>query len=190
MANHRVLCSNCMKNFCTSCKREPYHVGMTCDEATNHQNASKCRFCTKEIKRVYKTSEKAFKECCGGSECVAMIKQTCNKIHACGHVCCGFRDETQCLPCLEADCVTAYNAKQPTKQTMVLEGQNTDEYCSICWSQCLGQEPCVLLTCRHIFHLNCIMKILKFRWLSPRIVFQFSNCPSCKSIKIDAPYCP
>lgn len=36
MAQHRVRCSNCAKNFCTSCKREPYHVGMTCEEAENN----------------------------------------------------------------------------------------------------------------------------------------------------------
>lgn len=34
------------------------------------------------------------------------------------------------------------------------------------------------------------MKILKTRWQSPRIVFGFTNCPQCKSIKISAPHCP
>ena len=46
------------------------------------------------------------------------------------------------------------------------------------------------LSCRHVFHVDCILTILKNKWLSPRIVFQFLNCPQCKSIKIDAPHCP
>lgn len=38
--------------------------------------------------------------------------------------------------------------------------------------------------------MECIIKILKTRWLSPRIVFAFTNCPQCKSLKIEAPSCP
>ena len=53
----------------------------------------------------------------------------------------------------------------------------------------LGQEPCVRLGCKHIFHVACISKILRQRWLSPRINFAFMNCPSCK-VRISADYCP
>jgi E3 ubiquitin-protein ligase MYCBP2 len=34
------------------------------------------------------------------------------------------------------------------------------------------------------------LKILKQRWLSPRITFGFTNCPTCKENKIDAPHLP
>ena len=34
------------------------------------------------------------------------------------------------------------------------------------------------------------MNILKRRWLSPRIVFAFVNCPSEKDVKMCAPHCP
>lgn len=36
MAQFRVRCSSCQKNFCTSCRRAPYHVGMTCQDAQNN----------------------------------------------------------------------------------------------------------------------------------------------------------
>lgn len=41
MANHRIRCNECSKNFCTKCNAEPYHVGKTCDQ----NNATNCRFC-------------------------------------------------------------------------------------------------------------------------------------------------
>lgn len=41
MANNRIRCNGCQKNFCTSCNAEPYHVGKTCDQ----NNATMCRFC-------------------------------------------------------------------------------------------------------------------------------------------------
>lgn len=34
------------------------------------------------------------------------------------------------------------------------------------------------------------MKILKQRWVSPRITFGFLNCPTCKENKINAPHLP
>lgn len=41
MANHRIRCNGCDKNFCTKCNTEPYHTGKTCDQ----NNAAFCRFC-------------------------------------------------------------------------------------------------------------------------------------------------
>jgi len=55
MAKFRVRCSACQKNFCTGCKKSPYHVGMTCIEKENNLIARKCRFCNKEIKKAYNT---------------------------------------------------------------------------------------------------------------------------------------
>ena len=36
MAKFRVRCQNCSQIFCTSCRRNPYHVGMTCQDAQNN----------------------------------------------------------------------------------------------------------------------------------------------------------
>lgn len=113
MANFRVRCSKCQKNFCTSCNRSPYHIGMTCEQAESNQHARKCRFCTIEIKKQYNHKFPAFHDCCGKPDCVKEIAKSCNKILACGHVCRGFADEQKCLPCLEDGCIEAYN-KQVT----------------------------------------------------------------------------
>ena len=31
MANNRIRCNECQKNFCAKCNAEPYHTGKTCD---------------------------------------------------------------------------------------------------------------------------------------------------------------
>lgn len=33
------------------------------------------------------------------------MKQSCDKIHHCGHYCCGFAGEKECIPCLNEECV-------------------------------------------------------------------------------------
>ena len=50
MANNRVRCWKCAKNFCTKCNKEPYHLGMTCEDAEKHRVALKCRFCWEPLK--------------------------------------------------------------------------------------------------------------------------------------------
>lgn len=92
------------------------------------------------------------------------------------------------MHCLEEECIEKLKASGHGNE--LIDGQGVDDYCTICWSSSLGQEPSVRLACRHVFHVECILKILRNKWLSPRIVFQFLNCPQCKSIKIDAPHCP
>ena len=108
------------------------------------------------------------------------MNKCCDKIHECGHYCYGFKDEPVCLPCLHEDCV----AKNP----QLTFDQNADSYCQICFVQGLGDKPCVKIECGHVFHLDCILDILKRRWPGPRIVFNYLNCLSCKQ-RIRAPYC-
>lgn len=112
-------------------------MGVTCEEAENYAHARKCRFCQEEIKKSYNHPKKAFHDCCGQPECVAEIDCSCDKIHRCGHVCKGWRGEHQCLPCLEPDCITKYNEGK-SKQEALLEGQNSDEFCTICYTTGLG----------------------------------------------------
>lgn len=109
MAQFRVRCSSCAKNFCTSCRRSPYHIGMTCQDAQNNQDARKCRFCTIEIKQSSGLSQPAFKEVCRSAECQALVPKSCNKILGCGHLCRGFFNEQNCLPCLEPECIDRLN---------------------------------------------------------------------------------
>jgi hypothetical protein len=49
----------------------------------------------------------------------------------CNHVCCGFKGEEQCLPCLNEECVKA-------NPDLTL-GINSEEFCTICYTDCMGQ---------------------------------------------------
>lgn len=110
-----------------------------------------------------------------------MIKQSCDKVHPCGHPCKGFAREKKCLPCLHPDCV----AENPDA-TMA---EDDTSFCSICYVSGLGDQPSIQLGCRHIFHVDCIAEKIRQRWSGPRITFLFKTCPSCKG-EIEAPHHP
>ena len=96
----------------------------------------------------------------------------CNKLKECGHKCAGVKDEDECLPCLEPECVdpaaSAFDFPSP------------DELCNICYTCELREEPSVKLGCGHFFHANCLVELLKHKWATLRITFAFMSCPSCK----------
>ena len=106
----------------------------------------------------------------------------------CGHPCGGIAGETKCMPCLEPECIDRYNEK-PTTVVKIPDGHTVDDYCTICWSDGLRAQASVQLACGHIFHIDCILKRLKIRWITPRIVFGFLQCPTCKA-KIVADHVP
>ena len=105
MAEFRVRCPNCSNNFCSSCSKEPYHLGYTCEEAERYANASHCRFCLEELKKPSSSRIPAFRACCDSDECIKVRDQCCEKKLACGHWCKGFKDEKVCLPCLDKKCI-------------------------------------------------------------------------------------
>ena len=180
MAEFRVRCPNCSNNFCSSCSKEPYHLGYTCEEAERYANASHCRFCLEELKKPSSSRSPAFRACCDSDECVKVRDQCCDKKLACGHWCKGFKDEKVCLPCLDKKCIENLNATLPNNKKM-LEDFSDDDYCGICMVAGLGQEPCVRLgNCKHIFHLNCLKRKVEGKWPSPRMTFDFVNCSACK----------
>ena len=110
-----------------------------------------------------------------------MIKQSCDKIHGCGHPCKGFANEDQCLPCLHPDCV----AEDPDTTL----GEDDSSFCSICFISGIGDQPSIQLGCKHIFHVDCIAEKVRQKWSGPRITFLFKTCPSCKQ-EIVAPHHP
>mmetsp|Transcript_34924 Transcript_34924/g.45968 ORF Transcript_34924/g.45968 Transcript_34924/m.45968 type:complete len:93 (+) Transcript_34924:313-591(+) len=55
------------------------------------------------------------------------------------------------------------------------------ELCAICFTQELGEEPCVQLGCNHIYHTNCVLNLLKYKWSSLKISFGYLSCPECKA---------
>jgi E3 ubiquitin-protein ligase MYCBP2 len=114
----------------------------------------------------------------------------CIKKKPCGHRCGGFKDEEKCLPCLNEDCAKKGAEEEERKGEIGLfDGVNADTYCTICHISGLGAEPAVQLGCGHIFHFNCVKNLLEKKWVTPRITFNFMNCPSCKKI-IDCKHSP
>ncbi|KAH8041514.1 hypothetical protein HPB51_016959 [Rhipicephalus microplus] len=92
----------------------------------------------------------------------------CSKVHPCGHLCNGIRNETTCLPCLHG-CGAAKGLRQ-----------DADDMCMICFSEALSCAPAVQLSCGHVFHYHCCKTVLSRGWSGPRITFGFSLCPICK----------
>ena len=178
MSKYRMRCQACQENFCSECKAQPYHIGMTCQAKAAHAAARKCRFCDSELKGRPGKNEGTLTDVCAKKDCKKLKEMSCNKRLACNHPCRGFRDEERCLPCLECD----------ADKDQLLPNFDTNDYCSICWVSGLRDEPCVMLQCKHIFHLGCILKQLEKKWVTPRVVFNFLNCPGCKQ-RIKAPHC-
>ena len=44
----------------------------------------------------------------------------------------------------------------------------------------LVEEPCIEIQCGHIFHAGCIRDLLRHRWSTQRITFNFMKCPCCQ----------
>lgn len=175
MSKFRVRCNACSVNFCSDCGLSPYHLGKTCEAYKQHKDAKKCRYCDSEL-------GKAKGDVCKRKDCVILKGLSCTKTLQCGHQCRGFKNEKNCLPCLDEDC-----AQEESKS--LLADTNNDTFCSICWVSGLGTEPCVQIGCKHVFHLRCLQQIVEKKWVTPRIVFNFLNCPSCKQ-RINADHCP
>lgn len=101
-----------------------------------------------------------------------MMNKTCDRLHyECRHPCGGARGEENCPPCLHEDCV-----KKDEQKTL---GCTNDSNCVICYTDNLGQAPSVYLKCKHIFHLDCLIRLVNNKWNGPRISFGFLDCPAC-----------
>ena len=61
-------------------------------------------------------------------------------------------NDDECLPCLKSECVD--------KNEHITLGKHEDDWCDICVSAGLGMMPCVQLDCKHIFHEECLLRIL------------------------------
>ena len=141
----------------------------------------KCRYCLSKLTQPSPSMLPAFKEVCRSADCINLMNNSCEKVLACGHFCCGFKGEQKCLPCLHPDCVE--------KNPDITRGKTGDDYCSICYTEGLSAAPSVMINCGHITHVHCLMERLKKRWLTPRIEFGYLDCVDCKQ-RIDAPHCP
>ena len=152
---------------------------MNCQEAENYKVALKCRYCWEPLTEPSISELDIFADVCRLPECIEKMNKSCTKTHACGHKCKGFRGETRCLPCLNKECITTHNEQFPDFH--MYDDYSEDDYCGICMVSGLGDEPSIILGCKHIFHVECIRKRIFGKWPSPRITWEFLNCSACKT---------
>ena len=98
------------------------------------------------------------------------IIPACDKLHRCGHVCYGVKNEKNCPPCLDVACADKFYKG----------GVNADDLCGICYTSELGTEAVTRLTCGHVFHTGCIKMLIESGWTGLRITWAFLSCPTCK----------
>lgn len=187
---HRFRCQRCESIFCSSCKRIPYHLGYTCDGFINAMHSLKCRWCKESIEEDALASNGPPKDpnriVC--SKCVDKDKQCMNKIHSvCGHPAIWHHSmTTRKIPdCIQKPCVEARkNDKSSAEESPSSSNEITaEDFCSICWTEELGESPCLKLNCGHIFHFDCVKKKLKNRWEpGGPVSLSFLECPLCKSV--------
>ena len=111
--------------------------------------------------------------------------KVCGKAMECGHSCRGVSGESDCLPCLNIECIESANA---IDKALVSQNAAETELCCICYTSELGEEACVRLACGHVFHANCIALMFEHSHSTLRITFGYMDCPSCKAeIQIPSP---
>lgn len=124
---------------------------------------------------------KAFHNACSDKECAEKAALSCTHIFKCGHLCRGVKDEKPHLPCLEPECLEKgpedvggwFGFFGSGKQRKALNiTQETEDLCNICYTEDLGQAPCIALPCSHVFHFGCVMERVKAQWNSARIDFR------------------
>lgn len=138
---NNIECINCKYNiilfrikFCKKCKISPYHEDKTCEEYKN-DIIKKCRFCDCKLNNNNEL------QICSKKECQEYSKICCNKRLNCFHYCIGLKEDDKCIECHNKGCLT------------------DDDNCVICLSS-LHSSPCIKLSCKHIFHLNCLIVYL------------------------------
>ena len=138
-------------------------------EANRGAGGPQCRFCDADITADNRSPRDppspALEHVCSAEDCQEKMDLCCTKTLDCGHLCGGVRGEEKCLPCYQG-C-----------DGVALE---KDAYCSVCYTEPLGQAPTVRLTCGHAFHYGCVKRILDGRWNGARMTFGFMGCPLCK----------
>uniref|UniRef100_A0A913I5E3 RCR-type E3 ubiquitin transferase n=1 Tax=Strongyloides stercoralis TaxID=6248 RepID=A0A913I5E3_STRER len=133
-----------------------------------------CRFCESPLQ----TEIEKINGVCYQSECEKYKESVCKKVHPnCGHFCNGTIDEKECLPCLKCP----QNLDKLDNNIKDKINQDSDDLCSICYTDKLGSAPCIQVNCGHIFHYHCLMTVLENKWNGPRISFRFMKCPLCLS---------
>ncbi|EGD72098.1 hypothetical protein PTSG_11546 [Salpingoeca rosetta] len=145
-----------------------------------------CRFCEQPLGDdggMAQLVATGIKNVCSDPDCIELAKNSCTKTLTCGHACCGIRGEEKCLPCLRG-CKPEVEAGDGEEGGQVARApltQDNEDQCMICFTGALQEEPCIQTPCGHVFHFNCVKRLLEVRWNGPRITFGFCKCPICSS---------
>lgn len=171
MGKHKVKCKSCKDIFCSKCKITPYHVGFTWSQYREFIEADRCRYCRMPIKAKRKGG--VFRYVWKNEECKIFTKESWDKKLAWGHYCRGIRREPEWLPWLAPECVVE-------DEDLTL-GVDANSNWVICLDRVLGQQPCIRLTCKHIFHVVWLINKVEAKWAGPRVTFGYRTCPSWKT---------
>jgi len=144
-------------------------------QVQSQHHGSLCRFCAQPITEASRAPDvgcPAFDGLiCNSSACLDLRELACSRTLPCGHACAGVRGEEVCPPCL-----TCGNDADGEISPLNVIGE---DLCSYCFDT-LNAEPCVVLDCQHVFHFQCLKRMLEARWSGARIDFGFRNCPVCR----------
>jgi hypothetical protein len=114
--------------------------------------------------------------CQSNAECIEKQLVACTKRGNCGHLCQGYVNEPNCLPCLKPSCAS----RAVTQAKLSFDLPNSEEICSICGTAELGECACIQMSCGHIFHYSCMHKRITSKRNSKRLTFQSIDCPLCR----------
>ena len=201
----RYRCGGCGVNFCSGCSAVPYHLGYTCKEWEDYNNAVHCRYCECALpsqtqpqggagagptpaasapSSMFARFTRSKKEAPPPAPVVQKPANVCGKAE------CQEKSALACtrehLPCHhqcdgikgEKVCLPCLvpDCAQNTSRT------SNESFCNICWVEGLGQAPCIQLVCGHVFHFTCMQTKLGKGWPSARITFHFLSCPLCNAL--------
>ncbi|KAI5081825.1 hypothetical protein GOP47_0001568, partial [Adiantum capillus-veneris] len=200
-------CSVCKQGFCGLCMSVPYHLGHTCEEFKEFENAKRCLYCDTPIQRddaskvhassptVRQLQSCLDKEGVDSSWCVEK-RELLSVLELVSNIC----DSKDCKKQLQHACTRKFECGHQCggirgeraclpclheachENVSVLKGcalPSADDWCAICMVESLRTCPSIQLKCGHIFHFDCAKKKVKEGFPGPEITFGFLKCPQC-----------
>merc|ERR1712176_1518690 len=105
-------------------------------------NADKCRFCATALMPDgigLDPPSPALALVCNNAICLEKRALACRRTLPCGHPCGGTHGEEHCVSCLEPECANKFECRS------VHCTQSKEDYCAICFTEELGEAPCIEL---------------------------------------------
>jgi len=172
----RYRCRKCSEEFCSKCKKIPYHEGFTCIEYTQDASSVHCRFCDKllsdrdpvtienQLNSLTKNVNTVVDNTC--DNCLPKLQNTHQGTHPCKHQkYCTSNHLGSCYDCIHPDCSR--------------NGATLEDDCQMCGVNRLKNAPIIRLKCSHIFHYDCVIDRLTKRWNTHEVNLKFTQCPLC-----------